>query len=265
MLFFFVFGNLKCGSIFQKKSSGLRKALQKLNYELIYVDGPIILKTADLPFQVSDVSSLGGQSVQDDNPNYRSWWPADETKPDYYSLETSLLIINEAVEKQGPFEGVIGFSQGAGFAGLLCEYITNIQHSKPFYARGSNDESQKILIKQDPFKFAIFYSGFRAKAEFLQFMYDKKIDTPTLHVLGSLDTVVSEERSLLLWDSCEESSRTMLRHPGGHFVPNSKGQITTLLGWLQDVNDTPTEDPNLKESEPGNDDEWAMFDKIGKL
>lgn len=35
-------------------------------------------------------------------------------------FENSLALIEETFEKQGPFDGLLGFSQGAAFVGILC-------------------------------------------------------------------------------------------------------------------------------------------------
>ena len=35
-------------------------------------------------------------------------------------FEQSLATLREAAERDGPFDGVLGFSQGAALVGLLC-------------------------------------------------------------------------------------------------------------------------------------------------
>jgi hypothetical protein len=57
-----------------------------------------------------------------------SWWFSsedmmfDSKKPSDVCLgfEKSLALIEETFEKQGPFDGLLGFSQGAAFVGILC-------------------------------------------------------------------------------------------------------------------------------------------------
>jgi hypothetical protein len=46
----------------------------------------------------------------------------DSKKPSDVCLgfEKSLALIEETFEKQGPFDGLLGFSQGAAFVGILC-------------------------------------------------------------------------------------------------------------------------------------------------
>lgn len=82
-----------------------------------------------------------------------------------------------------------------------------------------------------PLKFAVIYSGFYATPGDLGWMYTPKITTPTLHFLGSLDTVVEESRSLGLVERCEEP--LVLTHPGGHYVPVSKEWAMPLAGFIK--------------------------------
>lgn len=57
------------------------------------------------------------------------------------------------------------------------------------------------------------------------------ITTPTLHFLGSLDTVVEESRSTGLVDRCVDP--VVVRHPGGHHVPVAREWATPLVGFVR--------------------------------
>lgn len=216
---------------------------------------PISIEIADLPFEPT---SLGGETGTD-HDSFRSWWPSNEQKPDWYDIQPALKTVRQAVQENGPFDGVIGFSQGAGFAGILCNAIANLDQ----YI----DEKQEGEYKQQgkPFKFGIFYSGFRVKPEALQHFYTPPISTKTLHILGSLDTVVSEERSMKLFDACDEKARTMLKHPGGHFVPNSKPLVNSVLEFIakaEKEQESTTEEESKEEKKEDLDD---LFSQIGKV
>jgi pimeloyl-ACP methyl ester carboxylesterase len=82
-----------------------------------------------------------------------------------------------------------------------------------------------------PLKFAVIYSGFYAVPGDLAWLYEPKIRTPTLHFLGSLDTVVDESRSQGLVERCE--APMVLTHPGGHYVPVSKEWVMPLAGFIK--------------------------------
>jgi surfactin synthase thioesterase subunit len=64
--------------------------------------------------------------------------------------------------------------------------------------------------------------------------YTPKIQTPMLHFIGSMDTVVDEKRSLLLAQACE--TEKVVYHPGGHFLPSSqKEYVGALVGFMREV------------------------------
>ncbi|ODQ64819.1 FSH1-domain-containing protein [Nadsonia fulvescens var. elongata DSM 6958] len=234
-------GFVQTGSVFARKSSAVRKALKKIGYETVYLTAPVKLQPADLPFEKDQgVSSLGGSTEEED---YRSWWPTREAAPNYYDLTEAFKSVTEVIETQGPFEGILGFSQGAGFAGLLCNHIHKLHASQP------------------PLSFAIFYSGFRVLVEQHQQYYEGGINIPTLHILGSLDSVVPDERSAKLVNICNEANRTVFTHPGGHFVPNTKNAVNVLVSWLTKLEEAKVEN----EKDSVNDDDWDAFDNIGKV
>lgn len=227
----FLHGFTQSGSLFAKKTSALRKALQKQGYQCFYIDAPVELSAPDLPFDTSNLDSSA-------DTDWKSWWVTNQNKPDYYKLDKAFDSVRDAIEKDGPFDGVMGFSQGAAMAGVLCSQIHNLHE------------------KQPPVKYGVLFCGFRIAPEEYQKFFEPPIATNTLHVLGSLDTVVSEERSLGLWNACDEKTRTMIKHPGGHFVPNSKNFVTDIIGWLENAGKDKQE---AKEDE----DDWDQFDAIG--
>merc|ERR1712230_47541 len=86
-------------------------------------------------------------------------------------------------------------------------------------------------LPQPPLKFAISYSGFYAPDATYAPFYEPKIKTRFLHVIGSLDSVVEEERSQGLVERCEDKVKVV--HPGGHFVPVGKEYAGVLVGFLR--------------------------------
>ena len=143
---------------------------------------------------------------------------------------------------EGPFDGVIGFSQGGCAAGIVAALLDagrkramNSLHAKhpeniP-YPESFNGEFDGQL--QAPLKFVIVYSGFAAPKEYYRGFYDPKVtSTPSLHVIGSMDTVVEESRSRELAGKWEEGEATVVVHPGGHFVPSAKMWLDIVVGFV---------------------------------
>lgn len=109
-----------------------------------------------------------------------------------------------AVLTQGPFDGVFGFSQGAAMASLLCAML-------------ENRDAIPGLIPSDfahsPFQFSIICAGFVSRATAHRPLFDNIIQTPSLHIIGELDTLVAPERMTALTDRFHKPE--IFRHTGG--------------------------------------------------
>lgn len=80
-----------------------------------------------------------------------------------------------------------------------------------------------LIYPPSPFHrdFFIPVSGFLPVDVSLAPIFSKsEIKTPSLHILGDTDVIVVKERSEALIDVCDETTRRVERHEGGHFVPS---------------------------------------------
>ena len=180
----------------------------------------------------------------------------------FNSFEIDQKVFNylhKYVLANGPFDGIIGFSQGAGLGGYLITDFNKILNL--------TDEQQPAL------RFFISFSGFKLEDKIYQKEYDKTIQIPSLHVRGELDAVVAESRMMALYDSWPDNKRTLLVHPGAHFVPNSKPFVSQVCNWIQaTINEEVQEqDHQLKVEQRQldkpllDDDLMNMIDSLGKL
>ncbi|KAK3396618.1 serine hydrolase-domain-containing protein [Sordaria brevicollis] len=132
-------------------------------------------------------------------------------------------------------DGVIGFSQGGAMAAMLTAALEHISPNTPRPVTTPSHESWVKELREankgQPLKFCVSYSGFFALPEELGWMWTPKVKTPTLHFLGSLDTVVEEARSRRLIEACEGAVE--VTHPGGHYVPVSKEWVGPLVGFIR--------------------------------
>ena len=152
--------------------------------------------------------------------------------------------IADAIRTEGPFDGVIGFSQGACAAGMVVSLLEGERRKTAFDERSSGIGGKGIGYPrsflegegfvQGPLKFAVVYSGFKAPGKRYAAFYEPKIDTPVLHVLGQLDVVVEEKRARGLVEACERGQERVVMHPGGHFVPSAKPWLDAVVGFVKD-------------------------------
>lgn len=268
----FFHGYTQSSLIFYAKTSALRKKLLKLNYKCVYLNAPYKLTPADFPSNDA-LSKFNSVPVNDDNEsNLRAWWIKPNKLNDNVLLEKSFECIKDYIDnnsliededlvqkledsdKDLPIVGLIGFSQGSAMVGLLM--------------------NQFNLLYNSDLKFVIVYAGFKLntakgsgnEAYDQYYQKDPKNKFRVLHVYGELDTVMSEERTMELYKHCEEYS-DLLKHPGGHFVPNSKVYIEQVTNWINKLETKePEESSSKKESkEESIDDLLDMMDSIGKV
>lgn len=229
------------GVVFSVKASGIRKALKKAGYHTVFIDAPIVLTPADLPFAAA---KLGADDKAED-VNFRGWV---YTQAEKFDIQPSLDVVKKAYEEHGPFVGIMGFSQGSGITGAILSSFNEVV----------GDEKATEALK-----FAILYSGFKFDNESVQHYYDKRITLPTLHVIGELDTLVSNERSLKFAELCDDA--TILKHPGGHYCPSTKDLLKKEVAWVTSVVDGTRE---KKDDQAGSEDEISklasQMDNLGK-
>lgn len=151
------------------------------------------------------------------------------------------MQIAATLQRDGPFAGVIGFSQGGCAAGMVASLLEPGRRAAFDAAERGGGGGGGIAypaafaeLRHPPLRFAVSYSGFGAPHELYRAFYEPKIATPMVHFVGSLDTVVEEERSLRLVRSCEGPERVVY-HPGGHFLPTQKQYISALAGFIQET------------------------------
>jgi predicted esterase len=132
-----------------------------------------------------------------------SWWQWEDAARaslsyQYKGVDRSLERILKVVDERGPFDGVLGFSQGAAMAALLC--------LRP--------------PRRPPFRYAILVSGFVPRDPH----WSEAFEAPpasslaSLHVYGQTDESVPPP-------SCLRLARCFVdpvvhAHPGGHAVPS---------------------------------------------
>ncbi|KAK1758039.1 serine hydrolase-domain-containing protein [Echria macrotheca] len=241
-------GYTQSGPLFRAKTRALEKLLAKvlapLNLVpvLLYPTAPNRLSPRDIPgFEVRSPQSEEGDEEEDGEIDSWAWFRKDEATGSYRLLEEGMSTLAEAMREGGlarleegesggnGVDGVVGFSQGGTMAAMLASAMEEGRGD------GKEEEGWVRTVREAnggrPLRFAVVYSGFWAVPAELGWLYEPKIRTPTLHFLGSLDTVVEEGRSRALVERCEDP--VVVVHPGGHYVPVSKEWVMPLAGFIR--------------------------------
>ncbi|KAK8097015.1 uncharacterized protein PG998_005238 [Apiospora kogelbergensis] len=132
------------------------------------------------------------------------------------STDRAIQFLFDIMEKEGPFEGIIGYSEGATVAGTLLLH----------------EQRRREKAGRTPqIKCAIFFAGWPpldpvTYAMVLSDESDLMIDIHTCHIIGSLDPYVSG--SLALYNTCDPDTAYIFDHGKGHTLPREKGVVKEL-------------------------------------
>lgn len=183
-------------------------------------------------------------SSLDISHNLRAWWfSGNSDNYDRHSKsetckgwEASLSSLVSVIKKEGPFHGIMGFSQGAAIAGMMC--LDSIISKVCAKVHEENTLSYDCLFPPElsNFKFAVLFSGFCSKSSAHEKIYDKiseirklgKIDAledcviPTLHAIGEKSRIVNKRDGEKLAHLFGKKHSQFLYYSGGHVVPSRK-------------------------------------------
>ncbi|KAJ2158221.1 hypothetical protein GGF46_003933 [Coemansia sp. RSA 552] len=154
---------------------------------MVFVDAPNILCPYDTdgPDNMARMEAVGktlGRTL-------RGWYWLKSADPEVVcGLDTSIDMLQSVLDNQGPFDGVLGFSQGALMAAVLCSLLE------------TRDEKMSSDWTHPPFKFAVLASGYKLQDPKWTPLYARGIETPSLHIYGVLDPMIRVSRSAELRD-----------------------------------------------------------------
>ncbi|KAK1291670.1 Rhodanese-like domain-containing protein 6 [Acorus calamus] len=184
---------LLCLHGFRTSGAFLQKQISKWD--------PSIFTDFDLVFP-DGLYPAGGKSEIEGifPPPYFEWFQFNKEFTEYQNLEECISFLCDYIANNGPFDGLLGFSQGATLSALLLGY----------QAQG------KILKDHPPMKLFVSVSGSKFRDPVIcEVAYKEPIKVRSVHFIGEKDwlKIPSEE----LATAFEEP--LIIRHPQGHTVP----------------------------------------------
>lgn len=168
---------------------------------------------ANGPHHIQALPSETNPDPAPPNPNdpedkqARAWFMARNNV--YEGWDASVTYLKTLCREQGPFDGVLGFSQGASLAAILAASLEHPERTP--------ETSEPIQNK--PFRFVISVSGFRPADPKFDSLFRDQIQTPVMLIVGANDSIVTSERSQTLVERC--ANIRVVRHPGEHYLPTS--------------------------------------------
>ncbi|KAJ1722536.1 Ovarian cancer-associated protein 2 [Coemansia erecta] len=205
-------GYTQSGVSFRSRTGPLRRSLGR-HITWVYATAPHAAATT---FDGQSQQSTEESSSSNERPS--AWWNmhgGNDAQRVWADVEQSVKALQQIAREQGPFDGILGFSQGAGMAAILLA----LAQQKNAAAAG----------ELPVFRFAVLISGFFPQMpEFEEALGggsssssdddDKRLHVPSLHVLGAADAVVPQSRGEELARRAFDGAEVRV-HEGGHYVP----------------------------------------------
>lgn len=194
------------GHVLRQQTAGLRRVLGTSDTEWHFLDGTFDARGAAR----DEVLETFGR----DQP-YFEWWDAvqrDDGTYFYEGLEQTLQRVEQYVDDRGPFDVVLGFSQGAALTSTLTAHCQ---------AQG----------RPIPWHLCVCVAGFRPRSVQTDQLFiegSALIDVPSIHVVGTADPLAKSTRNLVdryVNVSSSGHERLVLEHSEGHKFPTPSKHV----------------------------------------
>ncbi|KAH2988337.1 hypothetical protein KXW58_006114 [Aspergillus fumigatus] len=176
------------------------------DFELFYPDGPW--------------PAPGGEEL-----DVRAWGFGDFEHGLIKGLDTSILKILDILDLYGPFDGIMGFSTGAAIAAIIASLLERPERIRMFIG--------ETPIAHPQFQFVVCFSGFKLGNLQYGSLYSPKLESPSLHLIGVLDTMIAGHLTEDL--SAQFMNSLIQRFFGAHYVPKTdrtnKAVGRFILNW----------------------------------
>ncbi|GLU13063.1 hypothetical protein SLE2022_297100 [Rubroshorea leprosula] len=189
-----------------------------------------VLEKLDLVFLDAPFPAQGKSAVEEIyDPPYYEWFRANEDFTEFTNFEECVEYIEEYMIKNGPFDGLLGFSQGA----ILSAAAPGMQ------------ETGAALTKVPKIKFLIIISGAKFGGKMLGTpklaaeAFSSSVKCPSLHFIGEMDFL--REEGVALLDSFVDP--VVINHPLGHSIPKlDEKSMEVVLSFIEMMQKMPSEE-----------------------
>ncbi|VDK79253.1 unnamed protein product [Litomosoides sigmodontis] len=211
-------GYQQSATVFRSKSGSFRRPMKK------YVDFVFMNAPHEVEWEHGSETDTGSTCVAP--ADCRGWWYVSKRfhtrkVKDHEGFEESVQAVVDFARKEGPFDGILGFSQGATLAFLLSAL------------------KQRGDVNID-FRFLILISGFPSRNCEQQKLNEMvQSNLPCLHVYGKSDKIVSYELSAKLVELFDKDMVVVVEHPGGHMMPNMSKHKVLIEKFFDIVRSVP--------------------------
>ncbi|KAI7864055.1 serine hydrolase FSH [Spinellus fusiger] len=218
-------GMVQNGPVFRKKTAVIRKKLADVA-ELVYITAPHLIVDPRYTSEAHRTAALDETASLESKP-YGWWHPTKESaetgeeEMQYKGLMESMEYLKTVLVEEGPFDGVFGFSQGAGLAAVLTALLEG----------RTETDLMPLDFAHPPLKFAMICAGFKlTRPPAAVRLLTHPLTTPSMHIYGTQDTLIVPEKATAL--AAVFDRPVLLTHTGGHVVPSNAVCRNALLVFV---------------------------------
>lgn len=157
------------------------------------------------------------------SPPYRCFY---ELSASASQLIRAHEYLDEIVEEDGPFEGILGFSQGAEVAASFLLYqAPNVTFKFAVFIGGTPPYDVSALVAGKDLTPVKMHGD----------THSARIEIPTAHIIGRSDAY--REFSKVIATLCNPRETKVYDHKGAHIVPRGQEameDLTAALNWVVD-------------------------------
>ncbi|XP_031120166.1 dihydrofolate reductase-like [Ipomoea triloba] len=197
---------------------GFRTSAEILKKQVVGKWNPAVVEKLDLVFLDAPFPCQGKSDVEGlFDPPYYEWFQFNKDLTEYQNFDECVEYIEDYMIKHGPFDGLLGFSQGAILSGALPGL-----------------QEKGVALKKVPkIKYLIIIGGAIVKdKEVAEMAYASPVSCPSVHFIGKEDFL--REPGLHLIESCVDP--LVIHHPKGHTIPrfDEKG-LEDMLSFVERI------------------------------
>ncbi|KAL4917718.1 serine hydrolase FSH [Aspergillus aurantiobrunneus] len=210
MRFLCLHGGSTSGEIFEIQSGGLVQPLESRGHKFHFINGRL---NSDCEPELKGIVP----------PPFYNHYPRDIAPGS--DLLNAIEYTLRTIDREGPFDAVMGFSQGAALAySLLDHHVQKNGASAPPLFKAA-----VFICAGAPYELGgrEFAKGPEGDSE------EYKVKIPTAHIVGSQDSLYAQ--GLKLYGLCEPVKAELYDHGSKHMIPFDAKNNDAMVGVIERV------------------------------
>jgi len=209
------------------RTNGALMSMQTARLRSVFGQGNIDMLCANAPHQSPGPAD---ESLGTLVPGpYFEWWNAVDQPnhgPTYAGIDDSLRSIFDLCEREGPFDLLVGFSQGGMMATILSLILSN-----PEAARRASLPTFPNAAPR-PWGSVVLVGSMLPRDPALASLLEQRPSFPSFHIYGEADAMFEQSKRLAQWWGETGHATQQAQHNQGHRFPSDRQVYQKLAQFV---------------------------------